>query len=84
MRYRGLLFAVLAASPLLAQRGGQQAPVPQGTTLIKAGKLIDVRGGRVLANQSILVQGDRIAQVGPDISAPVGARVIDLSHSTPG
>jgi imidazolonepropionase-like amidohydrolase len=82
MRYRGLLFAVLAASPLLAQRGGQQAPVPQGTTLIKAGKLIDVRGGRVLANQSILVLGDRIAQVGPDISAPVGARVIDLSHST--
>ena len=76
------LFVFLAAAPLHAQRGGQQAPVPQGTILIRAGKLIDVRGGRVLANQNILVQGDRIAQVGPDISAPAGARVIDLSHST--
>ena len=82
MRYRSLLCVLLAASPLIAQRGGQQAPAPQGTILIKAGKLIDVRGGRVLANQNILVQGDRIAQVGPDIAAPAGARVIDLSHST--
>jgi imidazolonepropionase-like amidohydrolase len=82
MRYRSLLFVFLAASPLFAQRGGQQAPAPQGTILIRAGKLIDVRGGRVLANQNILVQGDRIAQVGPDIPAPTGARVIDLSHST--
>jgi imidazolonepropionase-like amidohydrolase len=82
MRYRSLICVVLAVSPLLAQRGGQQASAPQGTILIKAGKLIDVRGGRVLANQNILVQGDRIAQVGPDIAAPAGARVIDLSHST--
>jgi imidazolonepropionase-like amidohydrolase len=82
MRYGSLLFAVLAASPLLGQRGGQQAPAPQGTILIKAGKLIDVRGGRALADQNILVQGDRIAQVGPNIAAPAGARVIDLSHST--
>jgi imidazolonepropionase-like amidohydrolase len=82
MHYRSLICVLLAVSPLLAQRGGQQAPAPQGTILIKAGKLIDVRGGRVLANQNILVQGDRIAQVGPDIAAPTGARVIDLSHST--
>lgn len=44
--------------------------------------MIDVRGGRVLTNQSILVEGDRIAQVGPNIAAPEGARVVDLSHST--
>jgi imidazolonepropionase-like amidohydrolase len=82
MRYHSLLCALLAVSPIFAQRGGQQAPIPQGTILIKAGKLIDVRAGRVLANQNILVQGDRIAQVGPDIAAPAGARVIDLSQST--
>ncbi len=75
-----LAFAVL---PLCAQRGGRgQAPASQEKILIKAGKLIDVRAGKVLANQNILVEGDRIAQVGPDIAAPAGARVIDLSHST--
>jgi imidazolonepropionase-like amidohydrolase len=76
------LVLTIAASPLLAQRGGQQPPAPQTTYLIKAGKLIDVRGGRMLSNQNILVQGDRISQVGPDVAAPAGAKTIDLSHST--
>ena len=44
--------------------------------------MIDVRAGRVRANQNILVQGDRIAEVGPNVAAPAGARTIDLSHST--
>ncbi len=71
----------LAASAVLAQRG-RPAPQNQEKILIKAGKLIDVRGGRVLLNQNILIDGDHIAQVGADIAAPAGARVIDLSHST--
>ena len=50
--------------------------------LIKAGRLIDVRAGKVLANQSILIEGDRIKQVGANFKAPDGARVIDLSGST--
>lgn len=50
--------------------------------LIKAGRLIDVRGGRTLTGQSILVEGDRIKQVGANLTAPDGARVIDLSGST--
>jgi imidazolonepropionase-like amidohydrolase len=44
--------------------------------------LLAQRGGRVLASQNLLVQGDRIAQVGPDIAAPAGSRVIHLSRST--
>lgn len=53
--------------------------------LIKAGKLIDVRGGRVLADQAILIEGDRIKEVGPAASVSSraqGARVIDLSNAT--
>jgi imidazolonepropionase-like amidohydrolase len=79
---RPAIAVLTLALSLSAQRGGQQAPVPQGATLIKAGKLIDVRGGRVLTNQNILIQGDRIAEVGPNVAAPAGARTIDLSHST--
>jgi imidazolonepropionase-like amidohydrolase len=54
--------------------------------LIKAGRLIDVRAGRVLTNQAILIEGERIKQVGPfstvSATAPAGAKVIDLSGAT--
>jgi len=76
-----LWFAPFTA-PSAAQQRQQQAPPSQEKILIKAGKLVDVRAGRVLSNQNILIQGDRIAQVGPDIAAPAGARIVDLSDAT--
>ncbi len=55
-------------------------------TLIKAGRLIDVRGGRTLENQAILVEGERIKAVGPlaeiQRAAPAPAQVLDLSRAT--
>ena len=54
--------------------------------LIKAGRLIDVRAGRVLENQGILVSGERIKAVGPfaevQKSAPANIQIVDLSRST--
>lgn len=59
---------------------------PSSIVLLKAGRLIDVRAGRVVENQGILIEGERIKAVGPlaDIerSAPSSARVIDLSRAT--
>ncbi len=52
------------------------------TTVIKAGRLIDTRNGRVLTGQTIVIEKDRITQVGPNITPPAAARVIDLSAST--
>lgn len=69
----------LCLASALAQSGSSEV------VLIKAGKLIDVRGGRVLADQAILIEGDRIKQVGPAASVGAGAkgaRVIDLSNAT--
>ena len=73
-----LLIFILVPTLLLAQAPQKEA------VLIKAGKLIDVRSGRVLTDQAILIEGDRIKQVGPaqSIQAPAGARVIDLSNAT--
>jgi imidazolonepropionase-like amidohydrolase len=72
------LMLALVVGSALAQSGSKEV-------LIKAGKLIDVRGGRVLTDQAILIEGDRIKEVGPSASvgarAP-GARVIDLSNAT--
>ncbi len=50
--------------------------------VIKAGRLIDVRAGRVLENQQILVEGERIRQVAGTVNAPAGAETIDLSRAT--
>ena len=63
----------------LAQSGSREI------VLIRAGKLIDVRGGRVLTDQAILIEGDRIKEVGPAASVAShaqGARVIDLTNAT--
>ncbi|SPE39667.1 Amidohydrolase [Candidatus Sulfopaludibacter sp. SbA3] len=80
IRFTALLFSAFA---LFAQRGGpQQAPQSQDKILIKAGHLVDVRAGRVLANQNILIQGDRIVEVGPNVAAPAGAKTVDLSTAT--
>ena len=42
--------------------------------LVKAGRLLDPRTGNVLAPAAVLIEGDRIKQVGPpsQIHTPVG------------
>lgn len=47
-------------------------------TAIKAGHLLDPDSGTVLANQVILINGNKIQSVGT--SLPPGAKVIDLSN----
>jgi len=49
---------------------------------IKAGRLIDTEKGTVLENQVILVDSNRIADVGPNVAIPKNAEVIDLSNAT--
>ncbi len=49
---------------------------------IKAGKLLDVISGTVLANQIILIDSNKIVDVGANISIPPNAEVIDLSNYT--
>ena len=60
-------------------------PPAKSVVVIKAGKLFDARNGRVLANQAILIEGDRIKEVG-DSTTVIGhasdAKVIDLSAAT--
>jgi imidazolonepropionase-like amidohydrolase len=68
-----LLFAVTA----LAQKKPDAQPIA-----IKAGKLLDPETGKVAANQIILVEGTRITSIGPSLTIPARAKVVDLSHST--
>jgi len=53
----------------------------EGLIVIKAGKLIDVTSGKILENQMVLVENDRIKNVSSDLVIPDEATVYDLSDS---
>ena len=82
------LLVALAASPGASQSRAQ-APsrkAAPSSTLIHAGRLIDTRAGRVLEDQGILVEDERIKAVGPfariGADAPSSSVAIDLSKAT--
>lgn len=80
---RKFLSAILISAVVCLPVSAQSSP--KVLTLIKVGRLIDVRNGRVLTDQAILIEGDRIKEVGPVsqlASRASGARVIDLSSAT--
>jgi len=56
----------------------------QTVTAIRAGHLFDSKSGRMMENQVIVVEGERIAAVGPadNVQIPSGAQLIDLSKAT--
>jgi imidazolonepropionase-like amidohydrolase len=52
------------------------------TTVIRAGRLVDPDSGTTLANQEILITGNKIIAVGAKVNAPADAQIIDLSVMT--
>jgi len=57
-------------------------PPAPARTVVRAGKLLDVRTGKTLTNQAITIEDGKIVSVGPDSGAPADAKVIDLSSKT--
>ncbi len=53
-----------------------------GATYIKAGKLFDSENGKLLSNQVIKIERNRITEVGGNIVIPKNAMIIDLSEHT--
>jgi imidazolonepropionase-like amidohydrolase len=78
-RFCGL--ACILSIVLCVLAAGQQ---PAKRTLIRPGKLLDVKTGKILAGQVIVVEGDRIAGVGPatETKPAAGDSVIDLPNAT--
>lgn len=75
------LVAVVVVGLDAQGRGGQ--PVgPQKLTAIRAGRLVDPETGTAAASQIILVEGERIREIGSNVAIPQNAEVIDLSRLT--
>ena len=76
MRLVALLFTFSAAA------ASAQTPIDTGTTVIHAGRVFDSEHAVFLPAHDILVRHGQIDSVATHISAPAGARVVDLSRYT--
>ena len=73
------------ARPCVGPEGGVlQCPPAPRSIAVRAGRLFDSTSGQMLAKQVVLLQGERITDVGSEaqIKIPAGAQVIDLSQAT--
>lgn len=83
------LLLLLAPTAAPAGAGGaslaaQEIAVPDSTRVVavRAGRLFDGTGTGLREDVTILVRGDRIAAVGPDVQVPDAAEIVDLSDLT--
>jgi len=80
----GVAFAALLttlAGLVITARVQAQAPK---RTVIRAGRVLNVRTGELRANQAIVIEGDKIAQIAPssEVTAAPGDTTIDLPEAT--
>jgi len=77
-----IFFAIILASLFLSAVATAQEPA--GRVVVRAGRLLDVRGGTTLTDQAIVIEAGKIVSVGPFAQAKraSGDRLIDLSTAT--
>jgi len=81
-----LVFIAAAAVAMLlgiSRTAHAQAPGPK-RTIVRAGRVLDVRTGQMRANQAIVIEGDKIAQIvtSSEVKAAAGDTTIDLPDAT--
>ncbi len=82
MANRTLIFALfysLAASTIASS---QSAPAASHPVVLHAARLLDIKAGKLIQPGEILVQADRIVELGSSVKHPTGAEVIDLGDRT--
>ncbi len=81
MRTKVCLIAVLVS--IFAVCGFAQTDATPRRVVVRAGHVLDVKTGKMLSNQAIVIEGDKIVSVGMASSAQTsGATVIDLPNAT--
>jgi imidazolonepropionase-like amidohydrolase len=81
MATRSIALTSAFLSVLMTLAAAQSASASRPIVL-HAARLLDVKTGRLLKPGEILVQGERIAEVGTSVKHPAGAEVIDLGDRT--
>ena len=76
-------FSVALAIFLFLMFGSAPAQSPTGHPIIlHAARMLDIESGTIVTPGEVLVQGDRIVEVGSAVKHPADAEMIDLGDST--
>jgi imidazolonepropionase-like amidohydrolase len=82
--FGNLLLALLSlAFPACthAQKANSKPAAPE-RIYVRAARMLDVRGARIVTNAVIVIDGERIAATGAGLAVPPDAKVIDLGDVT--
>jgi imidazolonepropionase-like amidohydrolase len=78
-------FLVIASALLQPLSATQAGPaVPPHRIVIRPGRVLDVKSGKMLTNQAIVIEGDKIVSIGVSIETkiPSNTEIIDLPNAT--
>jgi imidazolonepropionase-like amidohydrolase len=78
-RFSLVFLACIYLSPMFGQSPSSPA---KHAVVLHAARLLDIETGKMLTPGEILVQDERIAEVGSAVKRPQGAEVIDLGDTT--
>ena len=79
MKFRCSLLVLCVLSFVTVRLHGAE---PEKTIVLKAAHLFDGKSKALVANGVVIVQGNKIVDVGANLSAPSDAQVIDLGDAT--
>jgi hypothetical protein len=65
----------------VAAAAGQSPAPPVHPIVLHAARLLDIRGGHMVKPGEVLVQGERIIEVGTSVKRPAGPKVINLGDA---
>jgi imidazolonepropionase-like amidohydrolase len=80
----GALFALFLAATLGVAGTAHAQGQAVRRTVIRPGRMLDVRTGELRTNQAIVIEGEKIAHIGPasEVKAAAGDTTIDLPEAT--
>jgi imidazolonepropionase-like amidohydrolase len=82
MTKRNSVLIMLLFLYFVAAASGQSVAVAPRVIVLHAARLLDVKNGRMVSPGEVLVQGERIVEVGTAVKHPAGAEVINLGDRT--
>ncbi|WP_146651825.1 amidohydrolase family protein [Labilithrix luteola] len=65
-------------------RSGESSSAAVGSSLValRGVRVVDGSGGPPIENATVVLEGERVREVGPNVTVPKGARVVDLGGTT--
>ncbi len=79
MKTKHLLVSVVFLAAVASALAQTALPKP---VILRAARLLDIENGKIVSPGEVLVEGERIVEVGATVKHPTGAEIIDLGDTT--